>query len=122
MASVTTNRSWLVPVFALFVATFAVCTAELIVAGLLPAVARDLSVDIPTAGLLITGYALGVAIFGPILALMTTGVSRRFLLIAVMGCSSWAISSAVSRRPTGCCSARGCSSRAATASSSALRW
>src|SRR5688572_16991495 len=84
MASVTTNRSWLVPVFALFLATFAVCTAELIIAGLLPAIAHDLDVDIPTAGLLITGYALGVAIAGPILALLTTGVLRRFLLIAVM--------------------------------------
>jgi DHA1 family inner membrane transport protein len=84
MASVTTNRSWLVPVFALFLATFAVCTAELIIAGLLPAIAHDLDVDIPTAGLLITGYALGVAIAGPILALLTTGVLRRILLIAVM--------------------------------------
>jgi len=84
MASVTTNRSWLVPVFALALATFAVCTAELMIAGLLPAVAHDLDVDIPTAGLLITGYALGVAIAGPILALLTTGVSRRFLLIAAM--------------------------------------
>jgi DHA1 family inner membrane transport protein len=84
MASVTTNRSWLVPVFALFLATFAVCTAELIIAGLLPAIAHDLDVDIPTAGLLITGYALGVAIAGPILALLTTGVLRRFLLTAVM--------------------------------------
>src|SRR3954465_4824740 len=84
MASVTTNRSWLVPVFALALATFAVCTAELMIAGLLPAVAHALDADIPTAGLLITGYALGVAIAGPILALLTTGVSRRFLLIAVM--------------------------------------
>jgi DHA1 family inner membrane transport protein len=84
MASVTSNRSWLVPVFALFLATFAVCTAELMIAGLLPAIAHDLDVDIPTAGLLITGYALGVAIAGPILALLTTGVLRRSLLIAVM--------------------------------------
>jgi DHA1 family inner membrane transport protein len=84
MTSVTTNRSWLVPVFALFLATFAVCTAELMIAGLLPAIAHDLDVDIPTAGLLITGYALGVAIAGPILALLTTGVLRRSLLIAVM--------------------------------------
>ena len=42
-------RSWLVPVVALFLATFAICTAELIVAGLLPNIATDLRVDIPTA-------------------------------------------------------------------------
>jgi DHA1 family inner membrane transport protein len=84
MAGVAVARSWLVPVFALFLSTFAVCTSELIVAGLLPAVAADLGVEIPTAGLLITGYALGVAIAAPLLALVTTGLSRRFLLIVIM--------------------------------------
>lgn len=79
------DRRWMVPVFALFVSAFAVCTSELIIAGLLPALAADLDVDIPTAGLLITGYALGVAVAGPILALLTTGVSRRLLLVRVMG-------------------------------------
>lgn len=77
--------SWMVPVSALFVATFAVCTAENIIAGLLPALARDLAVDIPTAGMLITGYALGVAVAGPVLALLTSGMSRRVLLLIVVG-------------------------------------
>lgn len=78
------SRSWMVPIVALFLSTFAVCTSELIVAGLLPALAADLNVDIPTAGLLITGYALGVAIAGPLLALVTAGLSRRFLLLAII--------------------------------------
>ena len=84
MADVTTARNWMVPIIALFLATFAVGTSELIVAGVLPALAADFAVDIPTAGLLITGYALGVAVAGPILSLITTGLSRRFLLIGVM--------------------------------------
>lgn len=84
MADGAVDRRWMMPVVALFVATFAICTAELIVLGLLPALATDLQVDIPTAGLLITGYALGVAIASPILALVTGGVSRRLLLIATM--------------------------------------
>jgi DHA1 family inner membrane transport protein len=74
----------MIPVAGLFVATFAVVTAELIIAGLLPNVAADLGVDIPTAGLLITGYALGVAIAGPILALLTAGLPRRGLLLALV--------------------------------------
>lgn len=83
MAPVT-ERGWLVPVVALFVAAFAVCTSELVPAGLLPVLAAEFAVDIPTAGLLITGYALGVAILSPILALMTGNVSRKRLLLAVM--------------------------------------
>jgi MFS transporter, DHA1 family, inner membrane transport protein len=84
MAGGAAARSWLVPVSALFLSTFAVGTSELIVAGLLPALAADLSVDIPTTGLLITGYALGVAIASPLLALVTTGLPRRLLLMAIM--------------------------------------
>ena len=72
------------PLFALFVAAFAIGTTEMVVAGLLPALAADLSVDIPTAGLLISGYALGVAIGGPILALGTARFPRRGLLLAMM--------------------------------------
>lgn len=85
MSAEGSARGWMVPLFALFVSAFAVCTSELIIAGLLPALAADLHVDIPTAGLLITGYALGVAVAGPIMALLTTGISRRLLLICVMG-------------------------------------
>lgn len=84
MPDVATARNWMVPIIALFLAAFAVCTSELIIAGVLPALAADFAVDIPTAGLLITGYALGVAVASPILALITTGLSRRFLLIGVM--------------------------------------
>ncbi|MEP0321485.1 MFS transporter [Bauldia litoralis] len=72
------------PLIGLFLAAFAVGTAEFIVAGLLPALAADLGVDIPTAGLLITGYAIGVAIGGPLLAIFTGSLPRRPLLLALM--------------------------------------
>ena len=73
MSQPATSYSWMAPLTALFVATFAVCTAENLIAGVLPALAADLTVDIPTAGFLITAYALGVAIAGPVLALLTGG-------------------------------------------------
>ncbi len=76
--------SWIVPIAALLGATFAVVSAELMISGLLPAIATDLSVDIPTAGLLITGYAVGVAVAGPVLALVTTGIPRKTLLLLIM--------------------------------------
>jgi DHA1 family inner membrane transport protein len=72
------------PLLALFVSAFAVGTTELVIAGLLPALAADLAVDVPTAGLLISGYAMGVAVGGPLLALATTGLPRRSLLLALM--------------------------------------
>ena len=72
------------PLFGLFLAAFAVGTTEFIVAGLLPALAADLSVDIPTAGLLISGYAIGVAIGGPFLSIATGSLPRRPLLLALM--------------------------------------
>jgi DHA1 family inner membrane transport protein len=84
MAEATTSRGWMVPVIALFLSAFAVCTAEFIIAGLLPDIAHHLSVDIPTAGLLISGYALGVAIASPVFALLTGSLPRRPLLIVLM--------------------------------------
>lgn len=70
--------------FSLFLAAFSIGTTEFIVAGILPNVAGDLHVDIPTAGYLISGYAMGVAIGGPIMALLTGGFERRATLLALL--------------------------------------
>ena len=59
---------------ALAVGTFAIGMTEFVITGLLPDIAADLHVSIPTAGLLISGYALAVVIGGP---LMTAGVAHR---------------------------------------------
>jgi DHA1 family inner membrane transport protein len=74
-----------VALLTLTLAAFAICTAEWGIAGLLPLLSNDLAVSIPTAGLLVTGYALGVAIGGPVLAMLTTGFQRKGIMIAVMG-------------------------------------
>jgi DHA1 family inner membrane transport protein len=52
--------------------------------GLLPEVAADLSVTIPQAGWLVTGYALAVAIGAPVMAVLTAKLKRRTALIALM--------------------------------------
>jgi MFS transporter, DHA1 family, inner membrane transport protein len=70
--------------YALALAAFAVGTTEFIIAGLLPTLAADLGVSIPATGLLVTGYALGVALGGPILALMTSHWPRRPVIIAMV--------------------------------------
>lgn len=78
------SGNWMVPVAALFVATVAVITTQSIVPGLLPQLAADLGVDIPTAGLLVTGFALTSAVAGPVLALLTGGASRKRLLLGAL--------------------------------------
>jgi len=73
-----------IALYALALAAFAVGTAEFIIAGLLPTLAADLSVTIPTAGLLVSGYALSVAIGGPILALLTAHLPRKPMILAMV--------------------------------------
>jgi DHA1 family inner membrane transport protein len=69
---------------ALALASFGVGTTEFVIMGLLPDVARDLSVSIPRAGLLVTGYALGVVVCGPVLAAATAKVDRRRALLGLI--------------------------------------
>ena len=68
---------------ALLLGSFAIGTTEFVVAGLLPAIADDLGVSIPDAGCLVTGYALSVAVGGPLLVLVAAvaGASPRSLRV-----------------------------------------
>src|SRR6187402_1848558 len=84
MNDATPSRSWLVPILGLLAVAFIICTSELAIAGLLPTLASDFGVDIPTAGLLISVYAIGVAIAGPVLTLTTSRLPRRTLLIGLL--------------------------------------
>lgn len=68
---------------ALAVAAFGIGTTEFVIMGLLPDVARDLAVSIPQAGLLITGYALGVVFGAPILAVGTANMPRKATLLGM---------------------------------------
>lgn len=73
------------PIFALFLAAFGIGTAEFVIAGLLPDVSVDLGVSIPTAGLLISAYAIGVAIGGPLVTLALARVPRKSALLILVG-------------------------------------
>jgi len=73
-----------VSLLALALSAFAIGTTEFVIMGLLPNVAGDLNVTIPSAGWLISGYALGVAIGAPIMALLTARLPRKRTLILLM--------------------------------------
>lgn len=57
---------------ALALSAFAIGTTEFVIVGLLPTMAQDLNVSIPSAGLLVSLYALGVAIGAPVLTALTS--------------------------------------------------
>ena len=50
---------------------FAICTEGFMIAGLLPALARDLNVGLPAAGHLVTAFSLAYAIGAPVMAMLT---------------------------------------------------
>src|SRR5688572_17953287 len=71
-------------ILALSLGAFAVGTSEFMISGLLETVAQDLSVTVPTAGFLITGYALGVVVGGPAMAVLTGKLDRRTTLLLLL--------------------------------------
>ena len=70
---------------ALALSAFAIGTTEFVIVGLLPTMAQDLNVSIPSAGLLVSLYALGVAIGAPVLTALTGKWNRKKVLLSVMG-------------------------------------
>ncbi|AWI80876.1 MFS sugar transporter [Parazoarcus communis] len=73
-----------IALFALTISAFAIGTTEFVIVGLIPTIAADLSVSLPSAGLLVSLYALGVAVGAPVLTALTGKVPRKALLLALM--------------------------------------
>jgi predicted MFS family arabinose efflux permease len=71
--------------FGLTLGAFAIGTEGFMIAGLLPAMARDLNVGLPAAGHLVTAFSLAYAIGAPVMAVLTAGLERRRLLAIAMG-------------------------------------
>jgi len=85
MSGAPARRAVPVPLLALALSAFAIGTTEFVIVGLLPAVAADTGTDLPRAGLLVTGYALGVAVGAPPLAALAARMSPRQALAGLMG-------------------------------------
>jgi MFS transporter, DHA1 family, inner membrane transport protein len=71
-------------VLALTAGAFGIGTTEFIIMGLLLQVAADMHVSVPVAGLLISGYALGVFVGAPVLTLATRRMPRKTVLLVLM--------------------------------------
>jgi DHA1 family inner membrane transport protein len=74
---------WLA-VFALALGGFGIGTTEFVAMGLLPDIAKNLGITEPTAGHVISAYALGVVVGAPLIASLTARMERKKLLLGLM--------------------------------------
>lgn len=70
---------------ALAIGAFGIGTTEFSPMGLLPVIAEGVDVSIPTAGMLISAYALGVMIGAPVMTLLFSRFGKRTALMGLMG-------------------------------------
>lgn len=70
---------------ALAIGAFGIGTTEFVVMGLLPQIGDSFGVTVPTAGLLVTGYALGVVAGAPLMTVLGTRIPRKRMLMLLMG-------------------------------------
>ncbi|HFH3813208.1 MFS transporter [Pseudomonas aeruginosa] len=84
MQAVSTQRGTLPALLSMMVGGFAIGTTEYASVGVLPQIADDFGVNLARAGLVVSGYALGVSFGSPVLAALTGGLSRKTLMLAIM--------------------------------------
>jgi DHA1 family inner membrane transport protein len=70
--------------WALTLGAFAIGTTEFVIVGLLPTIASNLGVSVPSAGLLVSLYAVGVAVGAPVLTALTGHLPRKYLLLGLL--------------------------------------
>jgi MFS transporter, DHA1 family, inner membrane transport protein len=73
-----------IALFALTIAAYAIGTTEFVSVGLLPTIADDFRITLPTAGLIVSIYALGVTFGAPVLTALTGRMERKPLLLLLM--------------------------------------
>ncbi|WP_201026448.1 MFS transporter [Paramesorhizobium deserti] len=71
-------------ILTLTLCAFSVTTAEFVIAGILPQVAAGLAVSIPAAGHLVTAYAIGMIVGGPLVTLLTVSAHRKPLMVTLL--------------------------------------
>ncbi|WP_368562420.1 MFS transporter [Pseudoxanthomonas sp. UTMC 1351] len=84
MNSIPSKSRLPIALYALTAGAFGIGTTEFVIMGLLMQVAADLQVTIAAAGLLISGYALGVFVGAPLLTAATSRMPRKAVLVALM--------------------------------------
>lgn len=73
-----------IALLALTLSAFAIGTTEFVIVGLVPTIAESLGVSLPSAGLLVSLYAVGVAVGAPVLTALTGKLNRKSVLLWLM--------------------------------------
>jgi len=84
MSTTTPSTKMPLAIYALMIGAFGIGTTEFVIMGILPQIGKDLGVSLSSAGLLISAYALGVAIGAPLLSLLATKIPKKSALISLM--------------------------------------
>lgn len=71
-------------VFILALGVFGIITTEFGIIGVMPAIAREFQISIDTAGWLLSGFALVIALTGPFVVLLTSGINRKWMMSLVL--------------------------------------
>ncbi|MGK3131618.1 MFS transporter [Pantoea sp. C8B4] len=72
-----------IALFALATGAFGIGLTEFVIAGILPQIATDFGVSIPSAGTMATSYALGVFVGAPLMTVVGARIPRKAMLIAL---------------------------------------
>ncbi|AIQ51451.1 Purine efflux pump PbuE [compost metagenome] len=83
-ASSVTRRNPLL-IFILTIGVFGILNTEMGVIGILPTLAERFNVSVTEAGLLVSVFALGIAVSGPIMPLLFSGINRKKVMLLVLG-------------------------------------
>lgn len=78
-----TKQTW-IAIFAMAICTFALGTTEFVIVGLLPTVADALNVTETQTGLLVSAYAIGIAVGAPVVTSLMSSLPRKKILILLM--------------------------------------
>ncbi|MFC9436359.1 MFS transporter [Nocardia sp. NPDC057030] len=71
-------------VFSLMLVVFSLTTGEFVIAGILPEVAEGLDISVSSAGMLVTAYAIGMIVGGPVVTVATARVPRKRLVAGLV--------------------------------------
>jgi DHA1 family inner membrane transport protein len=71
-------------IYILAFAGFGIITTEFSVIGILPVIAREFNISIDTAGWLLSGFALTIAVTGPFTVMLTSKINRKWLMLTAM--------------------------------------
>jgi predicted MFS family arabinose efflux permease len=72
-------------IFILTIGVFGILNTEMGVIGILPAIAEQYGISVSQAGLLVSLFALGVAVAGPTMPLLFSGIDRKKVMLLVLG-------------------------------------